>query len=385
MSTKKCGTCLYFEDAGMASSGWCRHPNRVDIQNLVLVRKSELACRNSWDQDLWKDGSLVGANGIPKPLYQHEHRASNDDSRSTIAVDSPVETQAFSSKIDQVYKIDLVPVRKNDDQANENANHSTFPESKKSNHFSRKPRFVTYSHEAQPQAQEPSPVALETSPEFSPDSAVANDREEDNRHDAESVNTSQPNSKKTYDWTGGNSSRPRDEVRPADNAQQTEPLPQTTFRSHSYRSISTGSNDLMAPFVTLESKNSKFQPVPRPVQPIADDQISSPEQLTIDTKKAVDPPPDSIDPIYQNELLDGVAKCCGTCLDFIPSGDGTTGTCTNAYAFSAHRMVKSDELACRTSIGVWWLPNNDIVHDKARIGRHTRPTPYFDSYLNRRR
>jgi hypothetical protein len=51
---RKCGTCKYFEEGGIAASGWCRHPERQDLQFMVLVRKTELACRNGWNEDLWE-------------------------------------------------------------------------------------------------------------------------------------------------------------------------------------------------------------------------------------------------------------------------------------------------------------------------------------------
>lgn len=50
---RKCGTCRYFADAEVACSGWCTHPDRGEIQQLVLVRRYELACRDIADADLW--------------------------------------------------------------------------------------------------------------------------------------------------------------------------------------------------------------------------------------------------------------------------------------------------------------------------------------------
>ena len=58
---RKCGTCRFFQDAQIACSGWCTHPDRGDIHDLVLVRRAELACRNSWDRDLWEPGDDIAA------------------------------------------------------------------------------------------------------------------------------------------------------------------------------------------------------------------------------------------------------------------------------------------------------------------------------------
>src|SRR5436305_10343378 len=74
MMKRKCGTCRYFNDRGIAGSGWCQHPARRELRDMVLVRKSELACRNGWDQDLWEPGAfgdmpidLPDAPHIPEP------------------------------------------------------------------------------------------------------------------------------------------------------------------------------------------------------------------------------------------------------------------------------------------------------------------------------
>src|SRR5438045_9644141 len=57
MMKRKCGTCRFFNDRGIAGSGWCQDPARRELRDMVLVRKSELACRNGWDQDLWEPGA----------------------------------------------------------------------------------------------------------------------------------------------------------------------------------------------------------------------------------------------------------------------------------------------------------------------------------------
>ncbi|HBY44815.1 MAG TPA: hypothetical protein DEG70_00970 [Chloroflexi bacterium] len=41
-------------------------------------------------------------------------------------------------------------------------------------------------------------------------------------------------------------------------------------------------------------------------------------------------------------------------------------------------MVESGDLACRSSIGSWWLPNDDVWLDHADTTYHSRPTPLLD-------
>lgn len=51
---RQCANCHYFTDAGLAGNGWCTHPKRQDSSDVkILVRKGELACRNSWGGDLF--------------------------------------------------------------------------------------------------------------------------------------------------------------------------------------------------------------------------------------------------------------------------------------------------------------------------------------------
>ena len=56
-STKReCATCQFFQNAQLAGNGWCTHPNRQLASDVrLLVRARELACRNSWGDDLWVD------------------------------------------------------------------------------------------------------------------------------------------------------------------------------------------------------------------------------------------------------------------------------------------------------------------------------------------
>lgn len=69
MSKRKCGTCRFFQDGGLASSGWCHHPVRRGSRDaLLMVRKGELACRNGWNDDLWAeatDGEVAPAAEVP--------------------------------------------------------------------------------------------------------------------------------------------------------------------------------------------------------------------------------------------------------------------------------------------------------------------------------
>jgi hypothetical protein len=76
-----------------------------------------------------------------------------------------------------------------------------------------------------------------------------------------------------------------------------------------------------------------------------------------------------------------VPRMCRTCRDFRPAASGDRGWCTNRWAFSHRRMVDSDELPCETSVGVWWLPSDEVWLATADLSAHSQPTPLVDLWL----
>ena len=76
-----------------------------------------------------------------------------------------------------------------------------------------------------------------------------------------------------------------------------------------------------------------------------------------------------------------IPQCCGTCRDFRPAEGGERGWCNNQFAFDHRRMVQRTELACRSTIGVWWIPSDDWWQQQADISHHGRPTPVVDELL----
>ena len=91
---RRCGTCRFFEDAGIAGNGWCTHPKRQSSSDVrILVRQGELACRNSWGNDYWEDrnappaAAQQPASAAPTPAPV---RVSVDDEvTSVVSQDAP--------------------------------------------------------------------------------------------------------------------------------------------------------------------------------------------------------------------------------------------------------------------------------------------------------
>jgi hypothetical protein len=76
-----------------------------------------------------------------------------------------------------------------------------------------------------------------------------------------------------------------------------------------------------------------------------------------------------------------MTQCCGTCRDFRPAEGGERGWCNNQYAFDHRRMVRRGDLACRSTIGDWWIPSDDWWLQQADYSHHGRPTPIVDDLL----
>ena len=70
MRQHKCATCRFYQEARLASSGWCHHPQRKTTNDLmIMVRKNELACRDEWSHDLWEARSNQSVADAP-PLTE---------------------------------------------------------------------------------------------------------------------------------------------------------------------------------------------------------------------------------------------------------------------------------------------------------------------------
>jgi hypothetical protein len=121
---------------------------------------------------------------------------------------------------------------------------------------------------------------------------------------------------------------------------------------------------------------------PRPFAPGDGSIVLNQRSLTFDARLK---PASRINPALDRvSKLADLQRCCGTCRDFKRHADGTSGVCTNAYAFPDGAVVKSDVLACSSSMGVWWLPNDDLFVNAVDTSHHSRPTPYLDAALGQR-
>lgn len=389
MVKRKCGTCRYFRDAGIACSGWCTHPERGELHDLVLVRREELACRNSWDQDLWQPRAEtpVGATrNQPQPAAARVPDPAPHASQSVVP----------ENPTDRVTSITISQIRRAREQF--------------------VPPAVTGGQPSDAVSVQPEPVAAPESFAEAPSTGVSALepsfkralRSGGGRATPRTSGISQVNHRVTGD-TSRNSPPAREPiaersfdvpVRPTlsrpELASDTSPLPVdevnrlfTASREAappaSVRPVTDGPP---ARTPALDQSMRGYQPAPGleraedtariHVDVVGIPGVDGPETFS---EPAIEAKPLGPWPIDEKSWARGIPRCCDTCREFQRNPDGRTGVCGSKYAFTRHAVVECDQLACRSSIGVWWLPSDDFWLDRAEIAHHTRPTPYLDAIL----
>ncbi len=399
---RKCGTCRHFEEGGTAASGRCLHPLRRDLEHMVLVRKNELACRNGWDEDLWESKE---AEPSPQPPTAQTNSPSKltgtEDGEPSEPIDRVASITILPSRIaqqrsdtasantgdqprhgpgepsedpvlEQRSAIQVAKRRRQEALARERAQIQTVaplldeesrekPVAPRSNTaqdaLAKQPhpevasgngkaalRSVTmvpldeYTQPARRQTAVLSPNQTGNAPDNRPAQPIIRLQPE-----AEEATPSPPRRPGTGPWT------------PAGNGQQWADPSTEPGGSH-----------------TIPRRSPSPEPHIPPRPKIQEPEPAVSEHPAIDVR-----PPDRPLP----EQLCRLVQRCGTCRDFRPADGGERGWCNNHFAFDHRRMVQPDELACASTIGDWWVANDDWWLQRADISHHGCPTPAVDEYL----
>lgn len=99
-SKRQCSKCQFFQIAQLSGNGWCTHPKRQVASDIkILVREKELACRNSWGDDLWIDAaaSLSSTEAVASPRKGLFYVNSRVDDEVTSVVDTTSRQSAGSA------------------------------------------------------------------------------------------------------------------------------------------------------------------------------------------------------------------------------------------------------------------------------------------------
>jgi hypothetical protein len=442
MVKRKCGTCRHFKDGGIAGSGWCQHPSRKDIQHMVLVRKTELACRNSWDQDLWELAEqpleLQPSQAIPIPLSGGDARDVQVAHSDFVPEDAARHGEMFTDKITSISmptRSQLRPGPASTAQDDSDGTDTELQIARSSVREARKrrqeQRYLERRKHQETVLQQADNLLDRPEPQAESDRDLARVRAVDGPMTSKRDRRSVPPVEER---------QPPAAPRPKPEPRRPEPLPAVEFSAtpprftskaesksepprekppvnttshkqnghHSEPALARGETEQL-PSATevrqaVERQKSPAAPANnRPaVQQAGPRRRPMPEDVPVDLPPAVEerpttwytgaghvaplhvhqgPPPKSVDPIDTADGLVGVRRCCATCRDYKQVGDGRTGWCTNPYAFGDRRMVQSDEIACRSSLGVWWLPHDGFWLEQADTTHHGRPTPLLDELL----
>lgn len=337
------------------------HPDRGDLHDLVLVRRAELACRNSWDRDLWEpSGRPVADGGGPG--------GSIEIPRPGTVPDNPT---------DRVTSISISKLKQSAVE---------------------RPR-----HPAVTGGQGTNSTTVESSLE-----TPTVGRQISRKHHVSSLEPAftmalRGGGSQVNDRGGTEPTDRRTTVVRTSSTRSPEPPAPRMSESFQRRSHPPKKFEATSP-LPIEELNRLVQP--SPARPAASAPVSEPVAATQDGNAAplvhidglereagpernaftasLNTPDESLpnrSPLDVIPWIAGIPRCCDTCRDYRRAPEGAGGYCGNPDAFVDQTVVQSQELACRSSIGVFWLPSDELWLDQADISHHTRPTPYLDEIL----
>lgn len=120
MKRRVCETCFFYNSAGLANSGWCRHPDREFSSGVrLVVRGNEIACRNGWNVDLWVPASADSS------VFENQADAAS----TSLDVDqiTSIIPARYSSEFSASEHNDRTPITISEDVL---VRHDAFPESR---------------------------------------------------------------------------------------------------------------------------------------------------------------------------------------------------------------------------------------------------------------
>lgn len=418
---RKCGTCRYFEDRGTAGSGTCKHPQRKELRDVVLVRQTELACRNPYDQDLWEMSEhpvLVAADGassggiIPDPDIMFDLPAADHDTSggqdTVIGTDQsgsfsdPAGSRAtrktgysrpltiFAPPNDDHDAFEQISSPKNSvHSAHQRLEEKRRRDSQRAHEAyvqeigrymdggdatGRDHRAANAADQGLSQAKRPlEPIGVAGKDDV-PDSAFLEPAiGQHNRRPGMSERNAPASRPGPTIGDASVSLPPADRVPTASqkselDEQKTEPLPTGDVLALTQQGRQYARVPAREPFVYVDGA----------VRSSATEMCAAPPGPQLEVAER-------LDPVDRVERLATLPRCCATCRDFRQVGGGERGWCSNPYAFGERRMVQSDQLACRSSLGMWWMPNDDVWLEQADTSHHGRPTPLLDAALKLQR
>ena len=361
---QKCGTCRFFQEAGLAGSGWCHHPDRKTSSDvMIMVRRSELACRDDWSRSLWQPAS-AGHDEL-EPQF----------SRSPLTGPMPPTSQQDLSTL---LAQDIVSSGVSGEDV-----------------LLSEARIISEPDEAKNRWETPArPIQM---PNFDPRTAIFRAREayrekvKARATEARLLSSAEPIVEAIREPTAAATKTlelaeefeltqaKTPERSPAFEATPStvDPVAATIAANRSARveNLQANRKPSQNGVASAVRKNLEDQSrLPTVEVSLPGEPPSTPKRADEEVRIAV-PMVSDLPEWYRTDL----PRVCRSCRDYRPSADGVRGWCANAWAFTHRRLVQSDDSApCHSAIGDWWAPVDDVWLVAADVSSHGRPTPHLD-------
>jgi hypothetical protein len=389
-----CGSCRFFDQASDGKHGWCTHPDRRESTSVrILVRAAELRCRNDWGQDQWQakaasdqvldvvmtDHPVPAPARVDRPLPSIERPSYDSPPAAAILSSAPLLPTDANSENDE-------PARTVSDDLNREllrGAHARYRERQKNKGYSAVPD------------RKPESEPLIISNKYIPPSGQTGQRA--TRGVTNSV----------FEFSASQSVRGFDEIPDVPVA------------------VEPATPHLAEPAVQLQSQPSSPSNAPAFPRPAPDwtteelfkekpnDELYVQTSVTtqrtnqdVDLSRTEAPRPRELSrpahapsraaeletwdvsedeqPNDNHGLWSDIPRCCQTCRDFRPAGNGQRGWCNNQWAFRHRRMVDAHDIPCETSVGNWWIPVDGAWQGDFDISLLGQPTPLMDKWFGRR-
>ena len=370
VANPKCGTCRFFQENDLPGSGWCHHPQRkVSSDVKILVRRSELACRDDWSRSLWQPSTggagpdaAVARPSSTGPLLP----ASAESLRAVLNRDHSGSASAGEDVLLSEGRI------VSESQETWEPPPRPFP----AGHFD--PRTAIFkAREAYREKIRANAVASRQSGAEAPSSAFARgeidpaavelvEKTDESREVGPAVGTDRR--------VAGDDAWPLETPDPASETGDIE--------------VSPGGDR----FFDLERDPGPRRPIIERTEPGAEmpsgdvdrEGVCAPELSSI-----VDYGSEDLDVQFAMLARDlpgwfraDLPRVCRACRDFRPGTEGQRGWCANAWAFTHRQLVQEDDIApCHSAIGDWWVPVDDVWLVAADVSSHGRATPLLDRMI----
>ena len=336
-----------------------------------MVRRNELACRDEWSRSLWQSASGEHSNGdIPfqRPLAAGPLPPANPETmRSMLSADA---TNASTSDGEDVLLSEARIVSESDESW-ERPDRS-FP----SGNFD--PRTAIFrareAYRERVRAKAVADRALGAAEASADSEAPAADGP------ADELTDSPPMLEVTPAAPGEPEAQPLESRSWPDERVATE-LIAAKFEPDATAEFGEQAADdgQLPPMDDLNTVQSEFNGGPSATQsdraaiPAATAHTS--HQADLEPRIQVNTEAESFPEWYRTDL----PRICRACRDYRPSADRQRGWCANSWAFTHRRLVNEDNIApCRSAIGDWWVPVDDVWLVAADVSNHGRATPLLD-------